>query len=708
LQTFIPQDSLDELIERAVARAVRTSAVEDFVDWFSREIAEDPGAAGWRLDADGVRAVGSLLGRSLWSATPAPHNDFKPKTLTAPGRNAPCLCGSGLKFKRCCALGPPLPRIEAAEIWPVVLEVLPNAERKAALESGKVPVESLVMSAARAAEAGRHKFAIGLLEPLFTGSLTGTGVRDGMALMALCDAYDAAGRGRKKIALLERVRSEAPRSPLRSDACQRLATIALDRGDSAGAWAAFGEAQRDEPDSPSIGLLEVQLLIFEHRTDEARERARFWRRRLQRMRDPDLDDSIDFLTAIVENPVAAITGVLIDANAGAGERLNRALEALDSRPLPRYTVVAAADAVPDTDPGAAVAARLRGMGIREDQVEEITRDLLAQIEALEPPDFDADLPASGDEAPSPDDPGAPGLGAACRIVAPAALGVIEADWHAVYPVGKPFSVNAVPSPDEDPWDPAVEDRWMSFLERHPEAFDSVDVLDDLAGAVALHPAGDALGAIGALQQPLVERAAAILRRALEQRSNDPVPDTEIQDPVPDTATETAAITLPWPDTDNRPALRCLHAAHALAAERGDPGRAREHAELLLRLNPGDNHGVRAGLMNLLLRDGDDEAALALAAAFEHDMLAEIPYGKVLALVRLGRLREAAEAARQAARMLPEVRRYLTRERAKRPEIHDFGIRVGGKDQAWIYREAMRDVWLESPDALALITRTRPG
>ncbi|HUF72358.1 MAG TPA: hypothetical protein VMR74_05605 [Gammaproteobacteria bacterium] len=139
-----------------------------------------------------------------------------------------------------------------------------------------------------------------------------------------------------------------------------------------------------------------------------------------------------------------------------------------------------------------------------------------------------------------------------------------------------------------------------------------------------------------------------------------------------------------------------------------PARADRDAELLLRLNHGDNHGVRAGLMNLLLRDGDDEAALVLAAAFEHDMLAEIPYGRVLALVRLGRLKEGAEAARQAVRRLPEVRRYLMRERAARPEIADFGIRIGGKDQAWIYREEMRDVWLENPDVLALIRKTRPG
>lgn len=198
-----------------------------------------------------------------------------------------------------------------------------------------------------------------------------------------------------------------------------------------------------------------------------------------------------------------------------------------------------------------------------------------------------------------------------------------------------------------------------------------------------------LQAVGGLQQPLVERAVRILRRALEEKSNNPMPGTG---------------TLPWLDTANRPALRCLYIAHALAAERGDLAGAREHAELLLELNPGDNHGVRAGLMNLLLAAGDDEVALALAARFPDDMLAEIPYGRVLALVRLGREREATVAARDAVDALPEVRRYLMRERAKRPKISEFGVSIGGKDQAWIYREEMRDVWLECPEALALVKR----
>ena len=90
------------------------------------------------------------------------------------------------------------------------------------------------------------------------------------------------------------------------------------------------------------------------------------------------------------------------------------------------------------------------------------------------------------------------------------------------------------------------------------------------------------------------------------------------------------------------------------------------------------------------------------------MFAELPYGRILALVRMGRRDAASEAARRAVDILPEVRRYLMRERARQPRIDPYRIALGGKEQAWIYRDEMRDVWVAEPEAMALIRRTRPS
>ena len=333
------------------------------------------------------------------------------------------------------------------------------------------------------------------------------------------------------------------------------------------------------------------------------------------------------------------------------------------------------DLTPET-----IADRMRGMGVPQDQIDILAGDLLAQFENMEPADSTDGDQVQGDV---PDSDGG------CQLVPPPAIAVLEADWHAIFPLGKPFSVHLAPFSDEDPWEPAIEDRWMAFLQRHPEAFDSIDILDDLASAVQLHPAGDMLGVGVSLQQPLVERAERILCKALDATDAPQNPR------------------LPWPDPRNRPALRCLFRAVMLAAERGDRARERESMERLLRLNPDDNHGVRALLMNLLLRMGDDEAALALVGRYADDLFPELLFGKVLALVRLGRDREAADAVQCAVDAFPEVRRYLMRERAAQPAIDPVGVRFGGKDQAWLYRDAMRDIWLLHPTALTLVRKTRP-
>ena len=676
-QGFLPNDSFRDLVQGAVERIVATDDLDGFLAWFSNEVYRQCLLARAPLDASDTKVLAAQLGRSLWGATPAPHNDFRPQPLPKPGRNAPCYCGSGVKYKRCCARFPTLPAMGSAELWPTVLDALPQRDCRQAIASGRVPAESLIDAAEESRDMGDSRKAIGFLEPSFGDKLAGTGHPYDYALTVLCDLYDDTGRTRKKTRLLERIVREAPRSELRSEAFQRMATIRMDRGDRAGAWEAFRRAQRDTPGGPAIGMLEIHLLMAENRPEQARESARVWRRRLIKMNVEELEGAIEFLTAVDRNPYRALAQSLIDATGGAGQRLFDTLPGLEERPLPRYEIAA----VPTLDPNGGseseiekIARQLRGMGIAEEDIRTMAPELFEQARNLERGDDPFD------QAPD----------AHFTLEAPERLRVLEADWHAIYSPGKPFSIDGVPRQAAFPWDLSAEDVWMGFLERHSKAFDSVDVLDDLATAVELHPMSDSFNLQEAMQAPLVERGARIVRQAVVEAGT---PGDRC---------------LQWADARNRPGLRCLARAQALAMERGDNERARAHAELLLALNPGDNHGMRTSLMNLYLRTGQDEAAVALASRFEDDMFAELPYGRVLALVRMGRRDEASEAARHAVNALPEVRRYLMRERARQPRIDPYSVAVGSKEQAWIYRDEMRDVWVGVPEAMALIRRTRPS
>ncbi|MCY3792862.1 MAG: SEC-C metal-binding domain-containing protein [Gammaproteobacteria bacterium] len=677
-EELLSQDLMGDLVEAAVGRILVAGDLDDFLAWFPDEVHRFCLLTRLQLDAAGRKGLAVQLGRSIWGATPAPHNGFKPQPLPKPGRNAPCHCGSGVKYKHCCASLPALPTINPATLWPAVLEALPQRDCRQVVATGRVPVESLVVAAEECSDQGDSRKAMSFLEPMFGGKVAGTSHQYARALSLLCDLYDDAGWTGKKTKLLERIAAEAPRSELRSEAFQRMATILMDRGDRDGAWDAFRRAQRDTPGDPAIGLLEVHLLISEHQPERARESARTWRKRLMKLNAEGLDWPIGYLTAVAENPYRAMAETLNEVIGGAGQRLLEALPGIGERPLPQYEVAAG----PALDSGGGlevgIARQLRGMGMAEEDISQWTPELLEQAQNIAHGDDPAD--EVSDSAPEP----------SFTVRAPERLRALEADWHAIYPSGKPFSIDNAPRQAEYPWEPDQEDVWMDYLDRHPEAFDSVDVLDDLATAVELHPMCSSVGFREAMQAPLVERGVRILRQAVEAAS----PSGDLR--------------LPWVNARNRPALRCLARAQSLAMEQGGDERARELAELLLALNPGDNHGIRTALMNTYLRVGQDAAAVALASSYEDDMFAELPYGRVLALVRMGRMVEASEAARLAVDRLPEVRRYLMRERARQPRMDPYGFTLGSKEQAWLYRDEMRDLWVDEPEAMALIRRTRPS
>ncbi|WP_163560926.1 SEC-C metal-binding domain-containing protein [Halomonas sp. NO4] len=155
--------------------------------------------------------------------------------------------------------------------------------------------------------------------------------------------------------------------------------------------------------------------------------------------------------------------------------------------------------------------------------------------------------------------------------------------------------------------------------------------------------------------------------------------------------------LPWGMLEHRPVIRHLVQQ---ALDENDLDRAIAGFQRALALCPNDNLGVRAPLADALLRAGHDQEALALTEQYPGDHLAEIRYGRVLALVRLNRLHDAEEALKEAYQALPKVLNYLTASKRKQPKLDPSGMILGGADQAWLYRQQMRDVFAETPGMLS--------
>jgi len=660
----------EKLLSNSVSEILKHEDYERYRQWLQVKLPDYMGEGMFPLEApQALHALATILSRAVWNAVPLPGNGFRPSPLPTPGRNDPCPCGSGAKYKKCCASLPALPPLHVQTLWPLVLEKLPRDTVQQLLAARKIPIESLVDKAEDLRDHGQPKKALSLLLPLFHGEMAGTDSPHEFALEMVFNLYDELGSYAKKQKLIQQVIGTAPASPPRAGAYQRLAAIRMDQGDHQGAWDAFQKARSDDPDNPMIGVLEVHLLVAEKRTDEARERSRFPAKRLQRLGYKEDETPLNFLIEASQDPVAALSNVGSETTGSAVERLKQWIRKAADRPVPLYFVVTdtpGSDLMGDSLSG--TADRMKKLGIPLGQIPKLEAAWQRQLKALED--------ETGDEESRSRDP-------EMLLMPSEEIEKLEEGWQEVVPLGKPFSVNPYPFENQDIWDPGEEDDWMEFLEDHPQAFDSLEIIDDLATAVYMHPESDLPFLENVLLEPLLRRAHAIIDAVLRKHPG---------------------LRLNWGFVENRPPLRLLARLTSLCVQRGDDREARELAEQMLALNPNDNHGFRCLVMDHCLRSGEEQKALQLADRYPDDGSPELLYGRVLALYRMDRLVEAGEAARRAVKSRPKVLHYLIAKRVRKPEMHPSWVTLGGDDEAWFYREQMREVWLATPGVVSWLKK----
>ena len=634
---------INRLVPDALSAILRLQQPEAFQQWMREHMHEyvdgaDPMAQGSLLgdevgpSPEELRSIAAIFAHVLWNATPLPSNDFRPSPLPRPGRNEPCPCGSGAKFKHCCLpVWEQLPSFTSEHIWPALMLVADRKMLEAAVRAGALPVDQLVEMAQEEKNQGHPKAAQKLLEPLFDPEPGGTGEEYDYALNTLLDIYDELGYRQKKRKLLNRVLEQAGPSPLRSGAWQRLAAILMDEGDAKGAWDALEKARRDTPDDPYVGVLEIQLLLSEQRPREAAERARFWHRRLRKRKRPEEQEIREFFEQVAKDPQQALMEVASGLTQGLDLRLERWIQAVQKRPATPYEI----ECVQAT--------------------EEESRICL-----LQPPKALVDLRREWQER-SPLEPGV--------LSGPLDIDIGFGDY---------------------PWDPGTDQKWLSWLDSHPAAWDCIEILDNLADIIEEHPQGGSPWIDAKLLAPVLERSLAILQASIQKRGETPL--------------------LRWPALENRPALRNLGRLLTLEEKRKNLEKAIELGQLLLQLDPNDHQGYRAVLMRLLLQTDRNEEALELVDRYPDDLHLELNFGKVLALYRMGREKAARQALERAHELFPKALSMLRRKRVRKPDdvMPDGSFRLGGEDQAWLYRQENRFLWEQTPGALDWLKRYRPA
>jgi hypothetical protein len=253
------------------------------------------------------------------------------------------------------------------------------------------------------------------------------------------------------------------------------------------------------------------------------------------------------------------------------------------------------------------------------------------------------------------------------------LAQAERSWRKTFPQIKPDLI-AAQHGDPAAW--KAPDEWLALLERTPLLWQSLDVLDDLAMAL------DALPGPGKdeLLEAVLERGVALLRGIVAAGS-------------------AQEVELDWRAVANRPALRMLaHLAH-YRLEGGGLAQFIPLAELLLALNPADNHGMRQELSRAYLETGEPEKTCALLERYPRDFFAASHLNRALALWQCGRRGEALTVLKDAAARIEVAVKMLLARKPAKPDVSPLGITVGGKDEAWLYRRDCLALW-EQNGALA--------
>jgi tetratricopeptide (TPR) repeat protein len=257
------------------------------------------------------------------------------------------------------------------------------------------------------------------------------------------------------------------------------------------------------------------------------------------------------------------------------------------------------------------------------------------------------------------------------LVPSAELENLVAEWRHNAEVFKPHLTD-LRAGDEHAWVRLAPG--IPWLKDHPLAWHSFDILDDLALGVQEVPL---MAADEALLAPLVERAHSLLRLVLERN-------------------HASECTLPWGFFDNRPALRLIVALYHLRCEQKHSDDAYAIAcWLVTQLNPNDNHGLREELTRLCLERGDALGALAVCDRYPDDAMLGTLFNRPLALFLLARHTEAERALREAMMQRPHVMPILLAANPKPPRSEGPFVRIGGKDEAWLYRAAHHTLWEQS-------------
>ena len=156
----------------------------------------------------------------------------------------------------------------------------------------------------------------------------------------------------------------------------------------------------------------------------------------------------------------------------------------------------------------------------------------------------------------------------------------------------------------------------------------------------------------------------------------------------------------WGILETRPFMRSLAGYGTTLWELGRRDEALAQYQELLRLNPGDNQGIRYLLLDLLLEMDRIDDAGALLKEYPDEWSADWAYTEaLLAFRKSGSNRQSKAALKRALKVNQHVPDYLTSKKRVPLERSPY-ITMGGEDEAIQYAAAHLNYWRKTPGAVA--------
>ncbi|MEK6756735.1 MAG: tetratricopeptide repeat protein, partial [Bacteroidota bacterium] len=137
--------------------------------------------------------------------------------------------------------------------------------------------------------------------------------------------------------------------------------------------------------------------------------------------------------------------------------------------------------------------------------------------------------------------------------------------------------------------------------------------------------------------------------------------------------------LPWAILDNRPFLRAYHSWGLLLLKEEKIAEALAVFNEILSMNPNDNQGIRALVIDCYFRLSQPDQVIAVCNRFRNDTMEEVLYGRSLAFFQLRQERQAKTALLKAVEILPLVAEELVKASHRPPKnLNPHFVSHGGR------------------------------